>query len=311
MGMKIALFSHEQELRIGLIYNNSLIDVLGAYKEILIDKGYSREEAEDTIDTLMIFPENIAITWDILDEILKEIIDNIKISNRHTINIKEIKLLPPIVQPQKVMGIALNYADLANQLGKEIPENPIFFFKSPSALIGHEETIILPKVSNQVDYEAELVVIIKDIGKNVSPEEAEDLILGYTIGNDITARDIQYPGKQALHSWSKSLDTFAPVGPWLVTKDEINDPHNLFIKLRINGVLYQDSNTRNMVRKIPDIISEISKYVTLYPGDMIFTGTPSGTGFALKPPRFLREGDVVKVEIEKIGVLQNPVRAEH
>lgn len=307
--MKICVFYHDNDIKVGIVEGDRVIDIVEGYKSVLIEKGYTKEEAEETADSLMIYPENIALTWSVFEHITNELKESIsKVIQKASLPLKEVKLLPPIPQPQKIIGIALNYVDLAEQMNRQISDKPLFFFKAPSAIIGPNEPIEIPRHLKQVDYEAELVVVIKDIIKNTSPEEADNYILGYTIGNDVTSREIQYQKGKTLHSWSKSLDTFAPIGPWLVTKDDIKDPQNLSIKLWINDKLYQDSNTRNMYRKINEIISEASKYVTLYPGDLVFTGTPAGTGFALNPPRFLRDGDVVKIEIEGIGTLINPVK---
>ncbi len=307
--MRICVYYHDNDIKVGLVRDNKVIDIALAYKSLLINKGYSEEEAEETVDSLILYPENIALTWNVLQHLVDELKDYLhKISPEIALPISEVKLLPPLPQPQKIIGIALNYEDLAAQMNRKISDTPMFFFKAPSAIIGPYEPIEIPSDLEKVDYEAELVVVIKDITRNIAPEEAWNYILGYTIGNDVTSREIQYGGGRTLHSWSKSLDTFAPIGPWIVTSDEIDNPQNLFIKLWINDELYQDSNTRNMHRKINEIIAEASKYVTLYPGDLIFTGTPAGTGFALNPPRFLKDGDIVKIEIEKIGTLINPVK---
>ncbi len=307
--MKICVYYYDNDIRVGLVEEGSVIDIMESYKTVLLKRGYTEEEAEETAESLLIYPENIAITWNVFEHIVSEIMNNLSvIKKENACSLDEVKLLPPLPQPQKIIGIALNYNDLAEQMNRKISSSPIFFFKAPSAIIGPYDPIEIPKNLKRVDYEAELVVVIKDIAKNVPPEKADDYILGYTIGNDVTSREIQYQDGKTLHSWSKSLDTFAPIGPWIVTKDEIENPQNLGIKLWINDELYQNSNTKNMHRTIREIISEASKYVTLYPGDLIFTGTPAGTGFALDPPRFLRDGDIVKIEIEKIGTLINPVK---
>ena len=305
--MKICVYYVNNDIKVGLVDDNNVIDVLEAYKSVLMEKGYSEDEAEETIDSLLLYPENLALTWNVFEHILGEIQDHMNIVKQHKYPLEEVALLPPISQPQKIIGVALNYQDLADQLGKT-PNKPIFFLKSPSAIIGPKDPIVLPSVTKNVDFEAELVVVIKDVARNIDVNDADRVILGYTIGNDVTARDIQYSSGKTLYSWSKSLDTFAPIGPWIVTKDEIPDPQNLRIRLWINDEIYQDSNTANMIKGVKEIVSEASKYLTLYPGDLIFTGTPAGTGFALKPPRFLRDGDTVRIEIEKIGVLENPVK---
>ncbi len=218
-----------------------------------------------------------------------------------------VKLLAPIPDPQKVICIGLNYRDHAAESGVPIPKEPVIFSKFATALIGPGETIHLPSVSNQVDYEAELVLVVGKKGRNIPVAEANDYLAGCTVGHDVSARDwqLQKDGKQWLAG--KSFDTFAPIGPTLVTLDEIGDPHNLSIRLRLNGQTMQDSNTRQMIFRAADLIAYLSQVVTLEPGDLIFTGTPPGVGNARKPPVFLKQGDVVEVEIEKLGVLRNPV----
>lgn len=307
--MRVCIYYHENDIKVGLVQGNRVVDIIAAYESFLISKGYSKEEAEETVDSLLLYPENVALTWNILEHLVRELGEQLNvIAKTYSLPLDKVRLLPPIPQPQKIIGIALNYKDLAEQMNREISGAPLFFFKAPSAIIGPYEPIEIPRNLKRVDYEAELVVVIKDIARNITPNEAWNYILGYTIGNDVTSREIQYQDGRTLHSWSKSLDTFAPIGPWIVTSDEIDDPQNLRIRLWINDELYQDSNTKNMYRRINEIIAEASKYVTLYPGDLIFTGTPAGTGFALNPPRYLRDGDIVKIEIEKIGVLINPVK---
>jgi len=262
--MRICIYYHENDIKVGLVQGDKVVDIIAAYESFLINKGYSKEEAEETTDSLLLYPENIALTWNVLQHLVEELSEQLNVlAKAHSLSLNEVKLLPPLPQPQKIIGIALNYRDLAEQMNIEISDTPLFFFKAPSAIIGPYEPIEIPGNLKKVDYEAELVVVIKDIARNVSPDEAWDYILGYTVGNDVTAREIQYQDGKTLHSWSKSLDTFAPIGPWIVTGDEIKDPQNLRIKLWINDEVYQDSNTRNMHRKISEIIAEASKYETL------------------------------------------------
>jgi 2-keto-4-pentenoate hydratase/2-oxohepta-3-ene-1,7-dioic acid hydratase in catechol pathway len=220
-----------------------------------------------------------------------------------------VKILPPILDPHKILCIGLNYRDHAAETGAELPKHPIVFSKFTTALIGHEAAIELPPVSSKVDYEAELVFVIGKKGRFISKEKAREHLVGCMVGHDVSARDwqIEKDGKQWLTG--KTFDTFAPTGPYLVTMDEVGDPHNLGIRLRINGTTMQDSSTAQMIFGAEDLIAYISQVVTLQPGDMIFTGTPPGVGIARKPPVWLKPGDVVEVEIEKLGVLRNPVVA--
>lgn len=220
------------------------------------------------------------------------------------------RLTAPIPDPGKVLCIGLNYRDHALESGSPIPSEPVVFSKFSQAVIGPEAPIILPRVAHQVDYEAELVVVIGKSGKNIRRQSAWQHVAGYTVGNDVSARDWQKgrPGGQWL--LGKTPDTFAPTGPWLVTADEISDPHALRIQLRLNGQTMQNSSTRELIFGVDQLISHISQLVTLQPGDLIFTGTPPGVGAARTPPVFLKPGDVVEVEIEGVGLLRNPVVAE-
>jgi 2-keto-4-pentenoate hydratase/2-oxohepta-3-ene-1,7-dioic acid hydratase in catechol pathway len=219
-------------------------------------------------------------------------------------------LLAPVPDPHKIICIGLNYRDHAAESGAEVPAEPIIFSKYVTTLVGHGAPIVLPKVSTQVDYEAELVVIIGRGGRHILREHALEHVGGYAVGHDVSARDWQLnkPGKQWMAG--KTFDTFAPVGPELVTPDEIPDPHNLGIRLRLNGQTMQDSSTAQLIFRIDELIAYLSQIFTLEPGDLIFTGTPPGVGMARKPPVWLKPGDSVEVEIDHLGTLTNPVVAE-
>ncbi|HEV3298465.1 MAG TPA: fumarylacetoacetate hydrolase family protein [Planctomycetaceae bacterium] len=219
-------------------------------------------------------------------------------------------LLAPLPNPGKVFCIGLNYRDHALETKAQIPGEPIVFSKFSSAIVGPGVSIILPRASHKVDYEAELVVVIGRRGKLISASDAPSYIAGYMIGNDVSARDWQTekPGKQWL--LGKTPDTFGPTGPWMVTADEIPDPCSLGIRLRLNGQTMQDSTTKELIFSPAKLIEHITKVVTIDPGDIIFTGTPPGVGVARTPPVFLKDGDQIEVEIDRLGVLKNPVRAE-
>ncbi|RLG53275.1 MAG: FAA hydrolase family protein [Thermoproteota archaeon] len=224
------------------------------------------------------------------------------------VKLSEVKLLPP-VEPSKVICLGLNYWDHVEEQNAKPPKDIVIFLKPPTCLVGHMHPIVKPKLTEKLDYEGELAVVIGKECRHVSPGEAYKYIWGYTILNDITARDIQFKDRQ----WTrgKSFDTFAPVGPHVVTSDEIEDPSDLRIRTRVNGELRQDSTTANMIFKIPEVVSKLSQVMTLKPGDLIATGTPAGVGVFMKPrPKFLEPGDVVEVEIERIGLLKNPIVAE-
>ena len=215
------------------------------------------------------------------------------------------RLLAPVPRPGKLIAIGLNYRDHAAESNMPIPERPVVFSKFTTSVIAPNESIVLPPASGQVDYEAELAVVIGRRAKNVPRDRALDYVLGYTIINDVSARDLQFADGQ----WQrgKSCDTFAPMGEAIVTTDEVPDPHKLSIKLRLNGKTMQDSNTDQLIFGVPELIAFLSATITLEPGDVIATGTPSGVGFARKPPVFLKHGDVVEVEVERLGVLRSPV----
>src|SRR6266496_2944851 len=213
----------------------------------------------------------------------------------------------PVPRPGKLICIGLNYRDHAAESKMAIPERPVVFSKFATAVIAPGEPVVLPATSEQVDYEAELAVVIGRRAKNVSAARALDYVLGYTCFNDVSARDFQFADGQ----WQrgKSCDTFAPMGPTIVTADTISDPHKLSIKLVLNGRTMQDSNTDQLIFGVPELIEFLSQTITLEPGDVIATGTPPGVGFARKPPVFLRPGDVMEVVIESVGWLNNPLVA--
>jgi 2-keto-4-pentenoate hydratase/2-oxohepta-3-ene-1,7-dioic acid hydratase in catechol pathway len=219
-----------------------------------------------------------------------------------------VRLRAPIPTPRKLICVGLNYRDHAEETGSEIPNVPTIFNKFATAVIGPGDEIVLPKVSNAPDYEAEFAFVIGKGGRRIAADSWKNHVFGYTIVNDVSARDYQRATTQWL--MGKTFDTFAPVGPWIVTADEIKDPHALDISMTINGEVLQSSNTSNLIFKIPDLISYLSSVFTLEPGDIVSTGTPAGVGVARKPQRFLRAGDECVVKIAGIGELRNPVVAE-
>ena len=219
-----------------------------------------------------------------------------------------IRLLPPVPRPGKIIAIGLNYRDHQIESGaKEAPKSPMIFAKFTSSIAAAEDSIVIPTGDPQVDYEAELAVVIGKRGKGISEENALAHVAGYMPLNDVSARAWQFADKQWVRG--KSCDTFCPTGPYLMTSDEIADPHALTIRARVNGVTLQDSNTSKMIFKIPQLIAHISASITLEPGDIIATGTPEGVGVFRNPPIFLKAGDVVEIEIEKLGILRNHVVA--
>ena len=217
----------------------------------------------------------------------------------------EVTLLAPIPNPSKVVAIGLNYMDHCREQNIEPPEAPIIFAKFPSAVVGPGAAIRWdPALTRKVDYEVELAVVMGRTARRVSAADALDYVAGYTICNDVSARDLQFGDRQWVRG--KSLDTFCPLGPWLVTRDEIPDPHDLSIRCTLNGDVMQDSTTAEMIFGVPQLVEFISRAFSLLPGDVIATGTPDGVGVFRSPQIFLQDGDVVTVEIEGLGQLTNP-----
>lgn len=226
-----------------------------------------------------------------------------------TVPLSSVTLLAPVPRPPKLICVGLNYRDHATETGNEIPKIPTIFNKFPTnTVIATGENIVLPKNSTKPDYEAEMAFVIGKGGRHIPAEKWQDHVFGYTIVNDVSARDFQLATSQWL--MGKTFDTFAPMGPALVSADEIADPHALDISLTINGETLQNSNTRELIFRIPELVEYLSSVVTLEPGDVVSTGTPSGVGFARKPPRFLKDGDEVIVRVQGLGELRNVCKSE-
>jgi 2-keto-4-pentenoate hydratase/2-oxohepta-3-ene-1,7-dioic acid hydratase in catechol pathway len=220
----------------------------------------------------------------------------------------QVKLLAPIPRPPKIICVGLNYRDHAEESKMEIPSVPTIFCKFPTSVIGPGDNIVLPKNSTKPDYEAEFAFVIGTGGRHIQGSGWQQHVFGYMNLNDVSARDFQMATTQWI--MGKTFDTFCPCGPWLVTADEIPDPHALDISLTINGEVLQRSNTKNLIFRIPDLIEHLSSVFTLEPGDIVSTGTPAGVGFARKPPRWLKPGDEVAVKVQGLGELRNRVVAE-
>jgi len=217
----------------------------------------------------------------------------------------EIQLLAPVPRPGKFLCIGLNYRDHAEESGMAVPEVPVVFNKFASSVVAHEDAVVIPPGCRELDYEAEFAFVVGRQARHVPVRQARGYVLGYTCVNDVSARDFQFGDGQ----WTrgKACDTFGPMGPAIVTRDEIEDPHRLGIRLRLNGETMQDSNTDQLVFGVDVLLSFLSAHFTLEPGDVIATGTPPGVGFARKPPVYLKDGDVMEVEIDGVGTLRNPV----
>jgi len=225
-----------------------------------------------------------------------------------TVPLGDARIHAPIAGPEKVIGIGLNYEDHAAETGADIPEKPIVFAKFANTVIGPGETIRIPPITEQADYEAELAVVIGRPARNVSEDEALDYVFGYANCNDVSSRDLQF-SEGGQWTRSKSIDTFCPLGPYLVTADEVPDPQNFSVRSIVNGEVMQDGTTSDMIFTVAQLISFLSTGMTLMPGDVVATGTPAGVGFARDPKVFLKPGDEVTIEIEGLGSLTNPVEA--
>lgn len=280
--MKLVTFTHNNETRVGAIIGNHVVDSK--------DNGL--------IPTNMI--EFLSAGTAALAAMQQQI-DN----GEHRITLQDVKLHAPVPRPGKFLGVGLNYADHINETGLEKPEYPTFFTKQSNCVVGEGEAIYLPKVSDKLDYEGELAFVIGKRCKHVTVEQAHEVIAGFTIVNDVTVRDWQF--RTPTWTIGKSFDTHGPMGPWLVTSDEISDPHNLDLKTWIDDEKRQDSNTRHMIFNCYELIAYLSQAMTLEPGDVISTGTPSGVGVKMKPRGYLKSGQTVRIEIEGIGMLSNPV----
>ena len=223
---------------------------------------------------------------------------------------ESVKLLAPVPSPEKVICVGVNYAEHAREGGMEPPDRPVIFNKFPTTVRADGDPVVLPPESTKVDYEAELVVVIGKAGRRILQSDAMDHVAGYCVGNDVSARDWQLETPATQWLLGKSFDGFAPFGPAMTTADEIADPGNLSISLRLNGETMQDSNTSQLIFPIAKLIEYISSVATLKPGDVIFTGTPPGVGIARTPPVLLKPGDVTEVEIQGLGILRNPFVAD-
>ncbi|HET7580318.1 MAG TPA: fumarylacetoacetate hydrolase family protein [Bacillales bacterium] len=297
--MKFVTFLHKDERRAGVVEGQAVIDVQQAERQKMGDVTLS--------DDLLSWIEEDSLSR------VKEVVDWARDRNEGTflIPLNEVELTAPIPRPRKnIFCIGKNYVDHAKELGSEadIPDHPLVFSKPPTTVIGTETPVLLhTKVTDFLDYEGELAVVIGKTGKGITKEKAYDHVFGYTIINDISARDIQSRHKQFL--LGKSLDTACPMGPFIVDKSEIRDPQKLQLETKVNGEVRQSANTELMIFDIPTLIETISAGTTLEAGDIIATGTPAGVGKGMKPPQNLKADDVIEITVEDIGTLKNPVSA--
>ena len=304
--MKLAQFrsTTANTQRLGLLVDEKLVDIAALARALIQLGGRGANWLLGVTDTLNVInggPDRLnEIKAIAQDERTRTILNDKEVA----FPIGEVEFLPP-VYPGKILAIGRNYVDHAIEGGAAPPASPLIFTKLPNSLSAHGAPITLPAISTQVDYEAELAVVIGRECRHVSEEEALECVFGYTLINDVSARDLQFGDVQWVRG--KGLDGFAPLGPFITTREEIADVHALKIEGLLNGQVMQSSNTGKMIFKVPYLISYISQGITLEPGDVIATGTPEGVGIFREPPVLLKAGDVFEVTIEKLGTLRNPV----
>jgi 2-keto-4-pentenoate hydratase/2-oxohepta-3-ene-1,7-dioic acid hydratase in catechol pathway len=292
--MKLATYRAEGDPRAGLVIGDRILDLAAAsdgrvslpMRELLGDEDAMAEAAELAAKASVHHAAGAEVGRPLAD----------------------VELLAPVPRPGKVLCLGLNYRDHAAESGSPVPDEPVIFAKASSGVIGTGAAIRLPACSDEMDYEVELAIVIGRPAKEVAAADATECVAGYTVLNDVTARDYQRLRGGGQWTLAKSFDTGCPLGPWIVTKDEIPDPHALRLQSVVSGEVMQSSSTEQMIFTVPAIIEYLSACLTLEPGDVIGTGTPPGVGFARKPPRFLRDGDVVECTVQGIGTLTNPVK---
>jgi acylpyruvate hydrolase len=300
--MKLVTFRTDEGLRVGAIVDEYVVD---------LNKAAAWTNEKESLPADM---NAILTAGNPAQEIIKRVVSSIKddiedaITSKIAKPLSDVSLFAPVPRPSKIICVGLNYKDHAEETGLPLPEYPLLFPKYINVVNGPNDPIVLPRVSNEIDFEAELAVVIGRTGRYISEENALDYVAGYTCINDVSTRDYQFHSPQ--FGLGKSFDTHGPMGPWLVTKDEIPNPHTLDIELNLGDEVMQSSNTKELIFTVEKLISYISEAITLEPGDIIATGTPGGVGLAREPQRFLQSGDVVTVKIEGIGEIINPVIAE-
>lgn len=293
--MKLLQFFNQGELRLGVKTDLGILDVQKAAQKFEISAPASVQE--------LILQENKGL------EVVNSLVSRASENGLKELFVQEegITYAPAVSNPEKIICVGLNYINHAKESKMEVPTTPILFSKFNNALAAHQDTVAIPEGSEQMDYEAELVLVIGKTAKNVSEEEALSYVFGYSVGNDISSRDLQFRTGQWL--LGKSPDGFAPVGPYVVTSDEV-DPNNLTVECRVNGELRQSANTKDMIFNCATIVSYTSKYMTLKPGDIIYTGTPDGVilGYSKEEQVWLKSGDEMVISIESLGELKNTLQ---
>ena len=291
--MRLVQFqANNGEAKLGAVVGERVLDLAEAVRRA----GKDSTQLGSMLSLLRGATSALALAQKLADESLPE---------AASFRVSDVRLLAPISRPGKIVAIGLNYRDHCVEQGIEPPTTPLIFAKFPTSITGPYDPIVLPADDMQVDYEAELGVVIGRNATRVKASDALDCVAGYLVLNDVSARKWQFSDKQWVRG--KSCDTFCPIGPWLTTRDEVPDPHALHISTRVNGQVLQDSNTHHLIFQIPELIEFITASITLEPGDIIATGTPVGVGCFRNPPIYLKSGDVVEIEIERLGKIRNSV----
>jgi 2-keto-4-pentenoate hydratase/2-oxohepta-3-ene-1,7-dioic acid hydratase in catechol pathway len=283
--MKLATFTQDDVTRIGVVDGDAIVDLAAAAPDLPRDMLGFLEAGSKALHAA-----------------------RAALDGGPRLPLADVHLEAPIARPPKFLAIGLNYADHVAESGRDVPEHPTVFNKQSTCVAGPTDPVHLPRISHVLDYEGELGIVIGRRCRHVSRDDAADVIAGYTVVNDVTVRDWQL----RVHTWTmgKSFDTHGPIGPWIVTVDEIPDPHQLRLRTWVNDELRQESNTKELIFDCFTLVEHLSTAFTLEPGDVIATGTPAGVGIGMKPPHLLVAGDVVRIEIEGIGQIENPVIAE-
>ena len=284
--MKLATFTHFGKTGIGVVVADEIVELAEAAPDLPREMNAFLAAGRDALSAAASAVEHATAR----------------------IPLDDVHLEAPISRPPKILAVGLNYADHVAESGREPPEIPILFNKQSTCITGPYDPIHLPRASNVLDYEGELAFVIGRRCRHVPKERAREVIAGYTVFDDVSVRDWQL--RTPTMTMGKSFDTHGPTGPWIVTCDEVEDPHTLGLRTWVDGELRQDSNTKELIFDCFDIVEHVSTAFTLEPGDLIATGTPGGVGIAKKPPQLLKAGDVVRIEIEQLGTIENPVIEE-
>jgi 2-keto-4-pentenoate hydratase/2-oxohepta-3-ene-1,7-dioic acid hydratase in catechol pathway len=292
--VRVARYCYGKEVSYGVINKQTVLSLPA------LAKHFKKELSQELEDFIVRRDRNLGETEQMLKNADKTVIK--KVSKP----VSQVSLLPPIPFPPKIICLGLNYFDHAAEIKSTIPDEPIIFLKPHTAITGPNQIIMKPKFVRELDYEGELCIVVGKTAKNISVRDAKKYIFGYTVFNDVSARDYQF--KDGQWTRGKSFDTFAPTGPCITTENQLKSTDNLSIRTWVNGELRQNGSTRNMVFKVSEILHHLSRVMTLEPCDIIATGTPAGVGFAMEPQQFLKHGDIVQIEIEGIGALENSVR---